>query len=172
MAITFEYIRREANKEIEDLDKYFRSAEMQEKAQFKEDVRINGRAGALGKRIYAYERAERDVSFGTQRRYAVLTESHTGVIHFVSLFYAFLRCAAAGDSEERKVGLADALETALKLKALAETAEAMVRDAESSGLLQTLANEAWQDLNARRRHTTAVMGPLFAAYRKKPAGRL
>jgi hypothetical protein len=168
MAMTFEYIRLEEGMVVAELDKHFRSKEMHKAAQFKEDARIDGGTEALGGRISAYENAERDVSFGTQRRYAVLTEAHTGVIHFVSLFYAFLRCAAAGDPVSRQVELAEALITARKLKSLATAAEAMVKDAQSSGLLDTLAHDAWTSAQERRRHTAAVMRPLFEAYRRDP----
>jgi hypothetical protein len=171
MAMTFEYIRLEAGMSAGEFDRFFRSEDMQRAAEFKEDVRIDGGAERLGGRISAYENAERDVSFGTQRRYAVLTQSHTGVIHFVSLFYAFLRCAAAaGDPAVRKAQLALARETAMKLKSMAVAAEAMARDAESSGLLDQLANQAWNDPRERSIHTGAVMRPLFDAYRKEPPG--
>jgi hypothetical protein len=46
----------------------------------------------------------------------------------------------------------------------------MVRSADSSGLLETLAKEAWNDPNERRVHADAVMRPLFDAYRKSPLG--
>jgi len=172
LAMTFEYIRSAKGKSVGELDRLFRSKEMQEAAQFKEDLRIDNRAGGLGKRISAYEKAERDVSFGTQRRYAVLTETHTGVIHFISLFYAFLRCAAgASDPAIRAAQLAQARETAIGLKSLAGAAEEMVSGAESSGLLELLAEDAWQDPVLRRIHTDAVMRPLFAAYSKSAAGQ-
>jgi hypothetical protein len=170
MAMTFEYIRRMKGMNAAQLDAHFRSEGMQKAAEFKEDVRIDGKAEALGRRIFAYEKAERDVSFGTQRRYAVLTEAHTGVIHFVSLFYAFLRCAAAGDGAVRGAQLAEARDTAQRLKSLAAAAEDMARNAESNGLLQRLAEDAWSKANERRVHTDAVMRPLFEAYNKKPSG--
>ena len=171
LAMTFEYIRSEEGKSVTELDKIFRSKEMHEAAQFREDERIDNRAGGVGKRISAYENADRDVSFGTQRRYAVLTGTHTGVIHFISLFYAFLRCAAAAsDPSVRKAQLAEARDAAIRLRSLAAAAEDMVSDAESSGLLETLSEEAWKDPILRRIHTDAVMRPLFAAYSKSPIG--
>jgi hypothetical protein len=100
----------------------------------------------------------------------LVSETRTGTIHFVSLFYAFLRCAAAGDPTVRNAQLGEALETAIRLKSLAAAAEAMVRSADSSGLLETLAKEAWNDPNERRVHADAVMRPLFDAYRKSPLG--
>ena len=172
LAMTLEYIRSEQRMSAAELDRRFRSKEMHEAAEFREDERVDSRTGGLGKRISAYENAERDVSFGTQRRYAVLTGTHTGVIHFVSLFYAFLRCAAAaGDPTVQAVQLAEALDTAIKLKSLAEAAEDMVRNAESSGLLERLSEEAWKDPILRRIHSDAVMRPLFAAYRKRPTDK-
>jgi hypothetical protein len=170
--MALEYIRFDEGMSVVELDKLFRSGEMQKAAQFKEDVRVSSKAKAegMGRRISAYENAERDVSFGTQRRYAVLTGTNNSVIHFISLLYAFLRCAAAaGDPAVRAAQLAEALTTARKLKSLATAAEAMVKNAESSGLLDTLAHDAWTSAQERRRHTAAVMRPLFEAYRKDPA---
>jgi hypothetical protein len=170
MAMTFWCIRRMKGMNAAQLDRCFRSEEMQTAAEFKEDVRIDGKAEALGRRVLAYEKAERHVSFGTQRRYAVLTETHTGVIHFVSLFYAFLRCAAAGDGAVRRAQLAEARDTALRLKSLAAAAEDMARNAESDGLLERLAKEAWDNSTERIIHTDTVMRPLFEAYNKTPSG--
>jgi hypothetical protein len=170
MAMAFWYIRLMNGMNAAQLDTHFRSEAMQKAAEFKEDVRIDGKAEALGRRIFAYEKAERDVSFGTQRRYAVLTETHTGVIHFVSLFYAFLRCAAAGDGAVRGAQLAEARDTAQRLKSLAAAAEDMARNAESNGLLQRLAEEAWNNPKERSIHADAVMRPLFEAYSRKPSG--
>jgi hypothetical protein len=166
--MALEYIRFDEGMSVVELDKLFRSGEMQKAAQFKEDARVDSKAEALGRRISAYENAERDVSFGTQRRYAVLSGTNNGAIHFISLFYAFLRCAAAGDPVSRQVELAEALITARKLKSLATAAEAMVKNAQSSGLLDTLAHDAWTSAEERRRHTAAVMRPLFEAYRRDP----
>jgi hypothetical protein len=168
MAMTFEHIRLEAGLSTGQLDEHFRSEEMRKATPFKEDVRIKDWAAPLGKRMYAYENAERDVSFGTQRRYAVLSSNHTGVIHFVSLFYALLRCAAAGDPTVRKEQLADALDTALRLKSLAAAAEAMVREAESSGLLETLAKEAWNDPNERRVHAARSHAAAVRRVQERP----
>jgi hypothetical protein len=81
-----------------------------------------------------------------------------------------LRCAAAGDGAVRRAQLAEARDTAQRLKSLAAAAEDMARNAESNGLLQRLAEEAWNNPKERSIHADAVMRPLFEAYNKKPSG--
>jgi hypothetical protein len=171
LAMTLEFIRQElvegAPLTVEVLDREFRSERMRKLTPLKEDNRVEERAGTLGRRISAYENAERDVSFGTQRRYALVSGTRTGAIHFISLFYSFLRCAAnpEHDADAREAELAEALVTATKLKAFAIAAEVMVRGAKSSGLLEKLREDAWLDPNERLIHSRAVMRPLFEAYR-------
>jgi hypothetical protein len=94
-----------------------------------------------------------------------VSETETGTIHLISLFYAFLRCAANldHDADAREVELELALATARKLKSLAVAAEKMVRGARSSGLLAKLRNDAWLHQNERLIHGQAVMRPLFDA---------
>jgi hypothetical protein len=168
--MTLEFIRQElvegAPRSVEDLDRRFRSERLRRLTRFKEDNRVEAGAGVLGRRISAYENAKRDISFGTQIRYALEAGTHTGVIHLISLFYAFLRCAAnlEHDEDVREAKLQEALATATKLKSLAVTAEAMIKNAEKSGLLEKLQRDAWLDRNERLIHGRAVMRPLFDAY--------
>src|SRR5690606_16260051 len=93
-----EFIRQElvegAPLNVEELDKLFQSDHIKGLTLFKEDKRVRAGARAQGSRISGYETAKRDIPFGTLRRYALVSETRTGAIHFVSLFYAFLRCAA------------------------------------------------------------------------------
>jgi hypothetical protein len=163
MALTFEYIRRELTSgSAADLDRLFRSPEMRELSRFVEPrLKQDGRLGA---RISAYEKAATDPSFATQHRYGLVSDTWTGVIHIVSLFYAFLRCAAADDAggaEQR----AEAREVARKLKALATAADELVETCQKSDLLQTLKDEAWDDPVLRAAHAKAVIEPLMNAYR-------
>ena len=162
LALTFQYIREEmVGCTAVQLDERFRSKAMFDDSKFHEP-RLKGKGN--GKRIYAYENAETDPSFATQHRYGIVSGSRTGIIHVISLFYAFLRCAAA-DEKIRQDELQDAQEFARKLKALAVAAEDMIADAEASGLLKEIEMEAWEDPDARLVHERAVIGRLFNAYR-------
>lgn len=162
MGMTLEHIRRVlADKSHKELDVLFRSPEMLQRSGFPEDKRLS--LNADGTRIREYEKAQRDVTFGTQHRYGIVSGTRTGIIHVISLLYAFLRCAAA-DEQVRAKQLDDALIFIKRLKALAVAAEIMIEDADDSGLLRRLAKDPQTSVKERLKHEDAVIGPLFEAY--------
>ena len=166
MAMTFEYIR--CGMLDESQDKFGRHLQATF-SPFPEHHLTNPNADKLRARISAYEQAERHLAFGTQHKYATLSESYTGVIHLISLFYAFLRCAAnekENTAEVRAQQLKDAAKAARKLKALAAAAEQLVATAESSGLLRKLKEDVWELRDERLEHERAVIKPLFDAFQR------
>lgn len=181
MGMTFEYIRRGmfANENQEAFGRRLQTTP----SPFPESSRADPRAENPRSRISAYETAARDVCFGTQHRYGSLSKSYSGVIHLISLFYAFLRCAAneeEGSVESRREELRQAMDVAIRLEALAEEARRLVAVAqeefESSrgdlakvnphGLLEGLRgeDEAWVDEARRLQRQMLVIKPLFDAY--------
>lgn len=164
MGLTFQFIRREYADDCSalELDKRFRSDEAFEASKgFVEP----GRRGAYGKRITAYERAERDPSFATQHRYGVVAGTPTGIIHFASLMYAHLRCAAR-DAGSRANHLKEARETARKLRAMADAACKLVESAETSGIMEELKDRPPLNRAQKKVHGDVALKPLFEAYRK------
>lgn len=168
--MTLEYIRLELVKgapvTIDELDRRFRTPSMLVKSGFREDPRLEEGTEKFGPRISAYENADRDLAFGTQHRYGIVSDTRSGIIHLISLFYAFVRCASAKPAE-RKAQLEEARLVARKLQALAKAADAMVAKAQTDGkVLEAIKDEAWGDPHERLHHEKVVMEPLFKAYRE------
>jgi hypothetical protein len=166
MAMTFEYIRRGMWNESQDR---FGQRLADTFSSFPEDERTDPKPEKPRARISAYEKAERHIAFGTQHKYATLSETYTGVIHLISLFYAYLRCAAnarENDAVVRAKQLNDAVLVARKLRALADVAEELAVTAHATGLLERLKDEAWEDRDSRFEHELAVIKPLFDAFKK------
>lgn len=111
--------------------------------------------------ISGWETARTHPPFSIQYRYGRVSETWSGVLHLISLFYADLRDAS--DPTERDAKLSRVHEVADRLIALAQHAKAMAVDFEHGDYERTLGGEI-TDADVRERHKP-VIRELLAAYR-------
>lgn len=117
--------------------------------------------------ISGWESAKKKMPFGIEHRYGLVSDTWSGALHLIGLFYADLRDASDPDARETK--LARVQDVATRLTAMAERARAMAVDYEFGDYERTLGGEVTEP-DVKERHK-AVIADLLRAYWGGPCKR-